>query len=562
MGGYQPVLRYAEADNGSVEDAIAAAPLSLTNLPGESDENHYCAVVSAVDRLGNESGLPDEEDGMCLMAGVPAVLNDDGTEQTPATEGSYEALLRALVVANALEDDTEGVTAKADAIEAAMDALADAGLLVGVDITPPGIEIDEDDRIATGSPSMMFDVYDDEHEDFNSGLHSLPLLASVQKRDTDDTDCLDISDDVDAGTAGDVATTSDDCDDDTALPNNTALEFAAPDNAYHTVSGTARDKAGNHSAVASHTFVFDDEDPRATIPAVPGAIVAGTPFEGATFLNDDLSIRDYYGHAEYGTDFSFGIGVPVEVDDFDADPLTNVNVPVTATVAILTTGGAMAPYKALQTGLGEPPQAMSAVDVFVRDQASDYENATAPVAPTGAPTAGDDADAFNTGAFTFHWLGRETVGATDTYQVCALPGGCGDDSGTDGVDEEDFPTALEIEIAALAPAGGTFRDPFERVDFWVQDVNGTSWYAGSDTSGTSGREDGDIDDNADNDRFRTWTYSVTVPGALVAAAYRSPTNDLVEGGSPVLPMIRVVGVNDENIGLVQASPVDISTEEP
>ena len=57
VGGYQPVLRYAEEDD--IEDARAAAPLSLANLPGESDADAYCAVVSAVDLLGNESSLPD-----------------------------------------------------------------------------------------------------------------------------------------------------------------------------------------------------------------------------------------------------------------------------------------------------------------------------------------------------------------------------------------------------------------------------------------------------------------------------------------------------------------------
>ena len=96
VGGYQPVLRYAKADNGSVEDAVGAAPLSLTNLPSESELDHYCAVVSAVDNLGNESGLPDEDDGTCLLAGVAAVIADDGTVTTPATVDSYEALLEAL----------------------------------------------------------------------------------------------------------------------------------------------------------------------------------------------------------------------------------------------------------------------------------------------------------------------------------------------------------------------------------------------------------------------------------------------------------------------------------
>ena len=68
VGGYQPVLKYAEDDD--IEDARAAAPLSLANLPGESDADAYCAVVSAVDLLGNESSLPGElttalPDGRC-----------------------------------------------------------------------------------------------------------------------------------------------------------------------------------------------------------------------------------------------------------------------------------------------------------------------------------------------------------------------------------------------------------------------------------------------------------------------------------------------------------------
>ena len=77
VGGYQPVLRYAEDDD--IEDARAAAPLSLANLPGESDENAYCVVASAVDLLGNESSLPGKiDDGDCLEAGVAAVHRRQG----------------------------------------------------------------------------------------------------------------------------------------------------------------------------------------------------------------------------------------------------------------------------------------------------------------------------------------------------------------------------------------------------------------------------------------------------------------------------------------------------
>ena len=59
-----------------------------------------------------------------------------------------------------------------------MDDLANTGLLVGVDITPPGIELDSCKSVAdTTTLSLMFDfdIYDDENEDSNSELHSLPL---------------------------------------------------------------------------------------------------------------------------------------------------------------------------------------------------------------------------------------------------------------------------------------------------------------------------------------------------------------------------------------------------
>ena len=86
-----------------------------------------------------------------------------------------------------------------------MDELADAGLLVGVDITPPGIELADDDiRFTTGDVDLDFDIYDDENEDSNSGLHSFPLLVSAAFRDTDDADCLDIgATDGAGGTPGD-----------------------------------------------------------------------------------------------------------------------------------------------------------------------------------------------------------------------------------------------------------------------------------------------------------------------------------------------------------------------
>ena len=94
---------------------------------------------------------------------------------------------------------------------------------------------------------------------------------------------------------------------------------------------------------------------------------------------------------------------------------------------------------------------------------------------------------------------------------------------------------------------GTFRDPFERVDFWMEDVNGQHWLLGSDDSGASGR-------NSDNDR--TWTYSLdNVSGAMLymmtraAAGFADADSDMYT--------VRAFAVNGDNVALMASDPVMI-----
>ena len=352
------MLKYAEDDK--IEDARAAAPLSPANLPGESEQDAYCAVVSAVDLLGNESSLPGEiDDGSCLIAGVAAVISEDGmTVETEATMGSYEALLEDLRVANAMTDDAGANTTKADAIETAMDELADAGLLVGVDITPPGIELEDDDRFAAAPAAFNFDIFDDENEDHNSGLHSMPLLASAQKRDTDSTDCLDIdatNGNVAAGAAGM------DCDDPTALAEDGANDVRQIRRTRTTHCGGPLE---TRPAIAprreSHTFVVDPDPATATALSAPGSIDAGEAFQIASFLNDNLSLRDYYVTANFAGDIELGFVHPTAVDAFDADPLTYRNQTITVDVEA---------YAGVTIAPGTAAMALEGVTVAVRDQA-------------------------------------------------------------------------------------------------------------------------------------------------------------------------------------------------
>ena len=555
VGGYQPVLRYAAAGSKQVENALAAAPLSLTNLPTESELNGYCAFVSAADALGNESSLPDEDDGTCNMAGTP---DTDATNDPTTDATGYELLLFNLAAAEAADPVVE------DDVEAAQEALANAGILAGVDITPPGIEIDEDMRInVVADLSFDFDIYDDENDKANSGLHSLaPLLVRIQRRTTDDTECLDIGDAADAlagtGTAGQVENGDDvSCTaDPTALADNVAITFGttpATSHAYYTLSGAALDQAGNVSTIESHTFVFDATVATATAPAAPGSLEAGESFQIASFLNDDLSIRDYYVTADFGDDVAgvtgavnLGIVAPTAVDAFNAESLTHRNFSVTADIDT---------YAGLQANVAATDVVeLATVSVAVRDQAdSDGTNDETSSAALTVEAVDDPYEGTGTEPDNF------TVAFTaDEGRLCVAEDMDDCDDGDAATDDDETETELELEVTAGGP--GALSDPFERVDFWVRDVNGASWMLGSDTSGESGRQGGTgAEGGADDPRNRTWTYSLDATAAnlymLTREAAFTPTAD------SDTHTVLAFGVNDDGIALVSSLTLDIDDGE-
>ena len=210
----------------------------------------------------------------------------------------------------------------------------------------------------------------------------------------------------------------------------------------------AKDKAGNTSGSVSHTLVYDDDPASATVPSIPGVVVAGKPFQGATYLNDNLSLRDYYGTMNYGTVASLGIGRPVTVDGFDASSFTRLNHAVNQPVGIVTTAGVVDPYAGLQADQGTELVPLNEVAVFVRDQAGDYgaagEAASAEVDPTEVPATGFGA-------------------ASDVNYVVALDGGGGSDATMIeicGYAEckdamaTDRPTSVKLELKASRNAAG------------------------------------------------------------------------------------------------------------
>ena len=328
--------------------------------------------------------------------------------------------------------------------------------------------------------------------------------------------------------------------DPTGLPDGTAITFGttpATSHAYYTLSGAALDQAGNVSTTESHTFVFDAMVATATAPAAPGSLEAGESFQIASFLNDDLSIRDYYVTANFPTVGAItprlGIVAPTVVDAFDAATLTHRNFSVTTEVDT---------YAGLQADVAATDVLeLATVSVAVRDQADSDGTNDATNSP--ALTVEDADDPFEgTGTDPDNFT---VVLTPDEAAICAAED---TDDCDDAVEDE---TSTELEVVATAGGDGAFSDPFERVDFWVQDVNGVSWMLGSDTSGESGRVSGA--------RTRTWTYSLDATAAdlytLTREAAFPPTSD------SDTHTVLAFGVNDDGIALVSSATIDIDDGE-
>ena len=505
IGGYTMVLRIGE----DLEKAVAATRSASPALPATS-EDAMCAVASAMDDLGNESPLPDPDaDDATCRAAPPAAdtLYDDGGEIVYG-------------------QDIDGAA-----------SLSDQTLKFQVDVTAPTIELDggpEDGgryntttSIPTEVEGTEFLVDDDESDVVNSGVNeepgSTPVMVSVSLRGEDNkTVCATISDQgaVDGSTV-DMA-----CDG-AALATSLQLGFASPAVGDYMLSASVTDRAGNPASADPIAFVFDNEPADVTAPAVPFEIDAGESFQTGASLNDNLSIRDYYVTVSFGQDLELGVGVPMVVDGLNADPRTNRNHTVLTTVP--------KPYAGTQTSLGDGVQRISGVTVAVRDQTQDlYTESTGGTFPTVKAPADED-----------------NFAADANFKVALSAGDVCVTGDTDDCMVDGDPTTTDIEFVATR-ATGTFRDPLERVDFWLQDVNGQSWLLGSDNTGTFGRND-------DNDR--TWTYSLdNVSGAKLQMVTR-------ESGFPPEGInnsdkhtVRAFAVNGDGVALVVTKMVTIDDE--
>ena len=470
IGGYNVMLRIGE----DLEAALDASPGSA--LPAESeDSKSYCAVASATDDLGNMSKDPDpDDDAKCRVAPVGAdALFGEGDIWGQST------------------DDVSGET-----------------LQFGVDVTDPTIEFDggptEGGRY-NGMPSIpsgdtegtRFIVDDDESDVGNSGLSDVedatPVLVTVRRHGINNEVVCPV-----INANGEVDNTmNDDACEGMLLGQDKRLSFATPaTTGSYMLDASVKDKAGNSASADPIAFVFDNEVARTTAAAVQGEITAGERFQMVASLNDNLSIRDYYVTVNFGDMTELGVGLPVPVDAIDADPRMNLNhTVIVPAIGFGTPTPIMAPYAGTQSALGASIVRISGVTVGVRDQTqAEYTESMGGTFPTVPAPAGEKG--FDGGA----------DGADFTFKLSVDDVCVEGDDGMDGCKVMGEPTTSDLEFVATR-ARGTFRDPFERVDFWMEDVNGQHWLLGSDDAGVLGRND---------DSGRTWTYSLNnVPGAML-----------------------------------------------
>ena len=286
VGGYTPQLRFAAVPRGDEDNGLTEAleAIALQGIPPgatASDSrtgSSVCFIASAVDNLGNESDLPNDEKGTCQMAGTASVEADD-TATPPVTAAAatgYTKLLEDLADAEEAGEEDDITAAKA--------ALADAGLRAGVDTTPPTAEfvgaslssnsktVNIDGTTAT-DPVTQYVL----HLEDNKGLRAgEPVVDTLVYRDDDD--------DRD-GVATTVAQQ--------ATPDDSPLydvDFAHEGMGYYSYTAQAQDMAGNLSPEISRVALHDTTPP---VSALIFARRSATEYDKTLVMADNLSVRSY-----------------------------------------------------------------------------------------------------------------------------------------------------------------------------------------------------------------------------------------------------------------------------
>ena len=534
VGGYTPQLRFSTTTPSVVDGAIAVGPVEgVPVLPaGGTKANAVCVVATAVDKLGNESGLPSS-----------------GTACANAV--AYKAAVDVLTAAVEDENDDDIAEAWGD---------IPAGIRAGLDILPPTIKFSgtsptKNDRNL--SSQFQLQVADAGGSTGKSGLHEDPVLARVEIRDEDnevtygddDADKMDLPGN--ETLLGVCENTTDGLAYDEVLDLVTTSGLPTTGPAYYTLTAMGRDKAGNHSEPVSRVALNDGTEAQVLIggaydpkKAVHNLIISVT---------DDFSIRDYYVAITFAEiaggptgdealPTRFRLMDPVAVDEYNSAELTQ---------SAPDASGSYNAFVALQgtdvTTVGdddvhglEDSDAFTATDdrtvaVYARDQSEgnkayssstdDVDNAflatdgfpeaTAPNTDTEMVTGGIE-------SFTFE-PDDDEYDVEDTIELTAEVVGFSRDAkgvlviGDDDTDEDtadDDPEDLAAEDAV------PFLNPFKRVDFYAVSTGPTDettddelrFIASVGATGTRSEvidEDDDGVDDAKDENATAGTFDTT-----------------------------------------------------
>jgi hypothetical protein len=429
VGGYVRMLRVgASAAGGTVAAANTEASSATPVLPAPALANvSYCGVATAADLLLNESSTP--------AAATPC---------NPPPFGSF--------VATGLSHQQFGVDIAAPTIAFSGGLASNARINAAT--LGAEFQVTVADTGAVGNSGM---------------LSGAAVIGNIFARNAAGTTCFFGAGAACAQQSVNVAPPF------PLVP--TTVAAAAPAPAYYTYLAKAQDAAGNQTADVTRVVVADNVAATATAPAVPVTITGA--FNAAAFLNDDLSIRDYYWRVVFT-----GLVAPIRldqaptvVDAFNSATLTNTNFAINKSVNT---------YLGLQNVGAYVPNALplSSLDLFVRDQTQPAY--TGPSSSAIAPTAPATGVSFVN--FTSY------VDATSAATICAGQAGapaCG---------------ATPAGATWTATATGTtavFNNPFSRVDFYARNTAGGDFFFIGSVPAASAT-------TVDNGATRVHTYSLAV----------------------------------------------------
>ena len=492
VGGYIARLRYAEApSNNQVSTALAADPSD--SLPSAStDEDEYCFVVSAVDLLGNESGLPDA-DKDCVSHGDYMADADSSS----VSFGNYPA-----------------------------------GLLAGVDLEAPTVRFTPGSPKANATSMKNFQV---QVADEGSGIRAkAPVTAEAHVRDAKETDEIDP---LGLSISLPLATT-------TGLPAGMG---------YYTFVAETADRAGNSSEEVMRTALHDTTPPQTN--TIVGEYDEKTGrYSLVATVTDNLSIKDYWAEMRFDgllpgdLTIANNLFLPreggVAVDAYNAPDLT------TSTLA----SSFMAhTYRAVQTDATTLVD-LASIGVFARDHATETSAGALGDGVGGAVTVAAsgltaEANGFDLAADA---IGGDTTPEAGDYKVFQTLVAAAKESGgtveltatatgreflapTKAVVDDTTTTTVDETASAVDGTQGLRDNPISRVDFYAAVATGggsgrdAMKFIGSVDGRLAGSEDIDTDDNNANDS-RKYTYSLEVSKADFLATVGG-TNDYGVAGS-------------------------------